>query len=160
MVPPWALETSTPSTARSPTLSVTQSTHNNRNQITSDQPGGWMRVRGTTDEPATVRVRSNANLLSPSMPECGDGHGVELCSKRDDIMARVEYPSADKVIAADFLKSFEPFEISMIDTACRLHLNPCKGAVGTLQNKINLLAVTRAEVQEARPNLRDGKQIE
>ena len=40
---------------------VTQSAHNSRNQITSEQPGGWMRVRGTTDEPATVRVKSNAN---------------------------------------------------------------------------------------------------
>ena len=43
---------------------ITQSTHNNRNQIVSEQPGGWMRVRGTTNEPATVRVRSNANTFT------------------------------------------------------------------------------------------------
>ena len=40
---------------------ITQTTHNNRNQITSEEPGGWMRVRGTTDEGASVRVKSNAN---------------------------------------------------------------------------------------------------
>lgn len=30
---------------------ITQTTHNNRNQIVSEQPGGWMRVRSTTDDP-------------------------------------------------------------------------------------------------------------
>jgi RHS repeat-associated protein len=40
---------------------ITQTTHNNRNQITSEEPGGWMRVRGTTDEGASVRVKSNSN---------------------------------------------------------------------------------------------------
>jgi len=48
------------------------STHNNRNQITGDQPGGWMRVRGTTNEPATVRVRSNANPLAPATLQSGN----------------------------------------------------------------------------------------
>lgn len=47
-----------------PTLSNTQTTHNKRNQIVSEQPGGWMRVRGTTNEPATVRVKSNANAFT------------------------------------------------------------------------------------------------
>jgi RHS repeat-associated protein len=45
---------------------ITQTTHNNRNQIDSESPGGWMRVRGTTDEPAIVKVRSNNNPFTPA----------------------------------------------------------------------------------------------
>ena len=55
-----------------PTLSNTQTTHNNRNQIVSEQPGGWMRVRGTTNEPATVRVKSNANSFTPATTDSGN----------------------------------------------------------------------------------------
>ncbi len=51
---------------------ITQSTHNNRNQIVSEQAGGWMRVRGTTDEPATVRVKSNANTFTPATLKGGN----------------------------------------------------------------------------------------
>jgi RHS repeat-associated protein len=40
---------------------ISKSTHNNRNQLTAQEPGGWMRVRGTTNEGASVRVKSNAN---------------------------------------------------------------------------------------------------
>jgi RHS repeat-associated protein len=51
---------------------ITQSTHNNRNQITSESPGGWMRLRGTTNEPATVRVKSNANPFTPAATTAGN----------------------------------------------------------------------------------------
>ena len=51
---------------------ITQSTHNNRNQIVSEEPGGWLRVRGTTNEPATVKVRSNANPYSPATTDSGN----------------------------------------------------------------------------------------
>ena len=40
---------------------ISKSTHNNRNQLTAQEPGGWMRVRGTTNEGASVRVKSNGN---------------------------------------------------------------------------------------------------
>lgn len=45
---------------------ITQTGANHLNQMTSEQPGGWMRVRGTTDEPAKVRVKSNANAFIPA----------------------------------------------------------------------------------------------
>jgi hypothetical protein len=43
-------------------LAMVTSIRLSRAQITSDPPGGWMRVRGTTSEPVTVR--SNANPLA------------------------------------------------------------------------------------------------
>jgi RHS repeat-associated protein len=45
---------------------ITQTGYNFLNQVTSEQPGGWMRVGGTTDEPAKVRVKSNANAFIPA----------------------------------------------------------------------------------------------
>jgi RHS repeat-associated protein len=51
---------------------ITQTTHNNRNQITSDSPGGWMRVRGTTNETAIVRVKSNANAFTNATTDSGN----------------------------------------------------------------------------------------
>jgi RHS repeat-associated protein len=56
----------------SPTLSATRSAHNNRNQVTYDTPGGWMRIRGTTDEPATVKVRSNTNPFTTATTTAGN----------------------------------------------------------------------------------------
>ncbi len=40
---------------------ISKGTFNNRNQLTAQEPGGWMRVRGTTNEGASVNVKSNAN---------------------------------------------------------------------------------------------------
>ena len=40
---------------------ISQSTFNNRNQLTAQQPGGFLRVRGVTDESANVKVKSNNN---------------------------------------------------------------------------------------------------
>jgi len=40
---------------------ISQSTFNNRNQLTAQQPGGSMRVRGVTNESASVKVKSNNN---------------------------------------------------------------------------------------------------
>lgn len=51
---------------------ITQSTHNNRNQVVSQQAGGWMRVRGTTSESATVKVRSNANPFTNATTTAGN----------------------------------------------------------------------------------------
>jgi RHS repeat-associated protein len=40
---------------------ISKSSFNNRNQLTAQEAGGWMRVRGTTNEGASVKVKSNAN---------------------------------------------------------------------------------------------------
>jgi RHS repeat-associated protein len=40
---------------------ISKSTFNNRNQLTTQGAGGWMRVRGVTNESSSVRVKSNAN---------------------------------------------------------------------------------------------------
>lgn len=39
----------------------TQSIYNNRNQLISEQAGGWLQVRGSTDKLANVKIRSNTN---------------------------------------------------------------------------------------------------
>jgi RHS repeat-associated protein len=40
---------------------ISKGSFNNRNQLTAQEPGGWMRVRGVTNESSSVRVKSNAN---------------------------------------------------------------------------------------------------
>jgi RHS repeat-associated protein len=52
---------------------ISKSTHNNRNQIVSEQPGGWMRVRGVTNESSSVRVKSNANPFTNAQTDKDKG---------------------------------------------------------------------------------------
>jgi RHS repeat-associated protein len=51
---------------------ISKSTHNNRNQLTAQEPGGWMRVRGTTNEGASVKVKSNANPFTNAATTSAD----------------------------------------------------------------------------------------
>ncbi len=47
---------------------ISKGTFNNRNQLTAQEPGGWMRVRGSTNEGASVKVKSN-NSVSNSVSQ-------------------------------------------------------------------------------------------
>src|SRR5262249_54724076 len=45
--------------------SVTRSVYDATNHLTNQQPGGKLRVTGTTDKPATVTVQGNAATTTP-----------------------------------------------------------------------------------------------
>ena len=51
---------------------ISKGTFNNRNQLTAQEPGGWMRVRGTTNEGASVKVKSNANPFTNAATTSAD----------------------------------------------------------------------------------------
>lgn len=57
----WRYDRAGNRTIRQNGSQVIQSAHNNLNQLTSEEGGGWMRVRGQTNEPANVTVKSNLN---------------------------------------------------------------------------------------------------
>ncbi len=59
-------------TSRQNDFKIIKSTYNNRNQIATERPGGSMRVRGTTNETSSVRVRSNANPFTEAITDSGN----------------------------------------------------------------------------------------
>ncbi|MFD2258139.1 hypothetical protein ACFSSA_15770, partial [Luteolibacter algae] len=69
----WRYDKSGNRTSRQNSAQITSTAVNNVNQITSEEAGGWMRVRGETDEPANVKVRSNANPFIPATTDADDG---------------------------------------------------------------------------------------